>query len=78
MVYKDVESFFLFLERNRLFIKKKFDKLSKRQKSRILQFIIYLNDNKKKDIRYINLILKFESTLKKKFISIHKIKKNYE
>jgi len=74
MVYKDVESFFLFLERNRLFIKKKFDRLSKRQKSRILQFIVYLNDNKKKDIRYINLILKFESALKKKFISIHKIK----
>jgi hypothetical protein len=77
MVYKDVESFFLFLERNRLFDKEKFDKLSKRQKSQILQFIVYLND-KKKDIRYVNLILKFERTLKKKFISIHKMKKNYE
>ena len=72
----ETEKFFLYLERNRIYTKKNFKKLSLRKKAQIIDFISNLKFNKKKDIRYLNLVMKFENVIGKKLISLSQIRKN--
>tara|TARA_B100000963_G_C22254252_1_gene505616 strand:- start:163 stop:396 length:234 start_codon:yes stop_codon:yes gene_type:complete len=71
----ETEKFFLYLERNRIYTKKNFKKLSLRKKTQIIDFISNLKFNKKKDIRYLNLVMKFENVIGKKLISLSQIRK---
>ena len=74
MKNNETEIFFLYLEINKIYHKKNFKKLSPMKKTKIIEFISNLKFNKK-EIRYVNLVLKFENLIGKKLISLSEIKK---
>ena len=75
MKNNETEIFFLYLEINKIYHKKNFKKLSPMKKTKIIEFISNLKLNKKKDIRYLNLVLKFENVINRKLISSSEITK---
>ena len=76
MIFSKFETIFLYLERKKIYQLKNYKKLSAIKKKEINFFIDFVRKDKKlsKEIRYINLIIKFEKILNKKFYSNKQIK----
>ena len=76
MIFSKFETIFLYLERKKIYQLKNYKKLSAIKKKEINFFIFFVRKDKKlsKEIRYVNLIIKFEKILNKKFYSNKQIK----
>tara|TARA_B110000483_G_C17935750_1_gene442588 strand:+ start:443 stop:688 length:246 start_codon:yes stop_codon:yes gene_type:complete len=76
MIFSKFETIFLYLERKKIYQLKNYKKLSAIKKKEINFFIDFVRKDKKlsKEIRYVNLIIKFEKILNKKFYSNKQIK----
>ena len=76
---QEIEKKFLYYERKNFFVSRKFQKLNKLEKKKIILFCDYLYKNKtfNRDWRYVNFLLKFQKVLKKSYYSYKELENIY-